>query len=169
MEGLKQLDDTCSHLLWRKLPTEEKQRNTSLKSWNSRILHIVLNTHIGTTTRVHRCSSDDFMRLAFCETQRRVLSHVRWYLRAQRGGCCAYNRPGVGLQLLHRRWNWRWKTEQRLKSLLKASGKFNVHLNSSPSPPSTAQPISRWRWQPLSSCRPWFPRLGGSDWYGLVS
>lgn len=150
--------------------TRRRRRTRAWKSWNRKIAHVVLNTHIHTLTRAHRCTSDDFIALAFSETQRCpdcVLSHVRWYLQAaavQRRGCCCYNRPSVGLQLLHQRWNWRWKTEQRLKSLLKASGKFNVHLNFYPSPPSAAQPISSSCLQSLSSCRPQFPLLGSRDW-----
>lgn len=51
---------------------------------------------------------------------------------------------------------------RRLKSLLTASGKFSVHLNSHPSPPSAEQPISSQRLCWLSSCRPRFTSTGTS-------
>lgn len=151
-------------------PVEEAEQRTTENRRNRRIVHILLNTHIPTVTRRHRCTSDDFISLASCETgccPDCVLSHVRWYLQAQRRGCRSYNRPSVGL--LHQRWNWRWKTEQRLKSLLKASGKFNVHLNSYPSPPSAAQPISSWCSQSLSSRFLCWEAVIGTDRRGLAS
>lgn len=174
--GINAADDTWSHSsLWVKtwqggggeqlrclrLSTE----NSSLKNRDGKIVHIVLNTH--TFTHWRECTDAPLLTPSLdC-----VLSGVRWSSQAaavQRRGCCCYNRPGVRLRLLHQRWNWRWKTEQRLKSLLKASGKFLMctWTLTPPPPPSAAQPINSWCLRSLSCCRPQFPRQRSSDWCG---
>lgn len=143
---------------------ENSTRNDMSLRWNRQIAGIVLSTHIHTVTGCTDAAPMNSFSSSLSLLEARgcldtALSRVRWYSQAaasqkQAAAATGYNQPSVALQLLQQRWNWRWMKEPCLQSLLKTSGKFNVHLNSYPSPPSAAWPISSRHLWLLSCFRP---------------